>query len=278
MNFRGHYEELLLAIKNRGAEELNERTGAVVHVGHPRSFTLELFDGLLPVCGVRKVFPRTAAAEVAWFLQGDPKADFIAGYAPIWDKFLEEDGTVNGAYGPRWRSHFGRDQLGDAIEALVASPSDRRIYISTWDPAVDGLGRPSKCVPCPVGFTLSVTAGRLSSTLLIRSSDVFVGLPYDVMGHALLMSAIQASLAMRGVAEDGLGYLQVCLAHPHLYDVHLPMVKEAFAGAPSDDSFQMPGYTVNWIASYPDSYVGAVQSLAAGVAQPSYSCRPELIV
>jgi len=280
MSFREHYSRLVQHIGDVGAEEVNERTGAVIHVGRPSSFTLDLMDGMLPVCGIRKTFPRSAAAEVAWFLQGEKDVDFIRGYAPLWDKFVEEDGrTVAGAYGHRWRRHFGRDQIADAEAALIANPSDRRVFISAWDPAQDGLGRPSKNVPCPVGFTLSVTAGRLSSTLLIRSSDVFVGLPYDVMGHALLMKAIQVDLEATGVAPEGLGYMQVSLAHPHVYDVHVPMLREAFAGSPSDSSIALPSdWGVGRIGLDPHGYVARVAEAAKHIQQPSYHCRPEVMV
>lgn len=286
MTFRPIYEELLMGLLRRGHLETNARTGAAIRVADPCSFTLDLSDGKLPVCGIRKTFPRTAAAEVAWFLLGRKDAGFIRRYAPIWDKFLEDDGeTIAGAYGYRWRNHFGRDQIADAIQALDANPSDRRVFISAWDPGQDGLGRPSKNVPCPVGFTLSITDGRLNSTLLIRSSDVFVGLPYDVMGHALLMQAVLSSLNVLRLGRAShapqplkLGCMQVSLAHPHLYEVHREMAEGALAACPSDETIVMPDWGVKRIVSIPEAYVEQVNQLAGRVVRkPEYSCRPEVV-
>ncbi len=281
--FRHHYHQLLVDLMDEGTPEHNARTGHTIRVGNPTSFVLDLEDGRLPVCGIRKTFPRTAAAEVAWFLQGRKDVTFIRDYAPIWDAFVEDDGhTVAGAYGHRWRNHFGRDQIGDAVKALIDNPSDRRVFISAWDPGLDGLGKPSKNVPCPVGFTLSITGGRLNSTLLIRSSDVFVGLPYDVMGHALLMAAFMATINKareeRMMQPLTLGKMQVSLAHPHLYEVHLVMANAALISPPSDDTIIMPTWGLRRIVAIPDAYVAEVKTRQDTMTQPPYMCRPELVL
>jgi thymidylate synthase len=272
--FRLQYEELLMRLLNRGHVETNRRTGVRVAVGEPTSFSLDLSDGRLPVCGIRRMFPRTAAAEVAWFLQGFQHVGFIKGYAPIWDKFVEDDGTtIEAAYGYRWRDHFGRDQIENAIHCLTVDPSDRRVFVSAWDPAQDGLGRPAKNVPCPVGFTLSITAGQLNSSLLIRSSDVFVGLPYDVMGHALLMQAVRHSIG----GELGLGTMHVTLAHPHVYERHWSMANLALAAKPCDETIVMPDWDVQLIEADPHGYVAEVARRAKAHEQPDFHCRPEVV-
>lgn len=254
-------------------EEVNERTGARINVlANPAHFNLDLSDGLLPLCGVRKTFPRTAAAEVAWFLLGSKDVSFIREYAPIWDKFVEEDGTtVAGAYGHRWREHFGRDQVTDALEALRDNPTDRRVVVMAWDPGRDGLGRPSKNVPCPLGFTLSVVNGRLNSAIVLRSSDVFVGLPYDVMGHALLMAAVAVSLGV------SLGVMSVTLAHPHLYQVHEEMALQALRTVDPLSTMALPSCGVEAIENDPHGYVAKVAARARHVVQPDFMCRPEVV-
>jgi thymidylate synthase len=278
--FTHFYTALLQEIVHYGVPETNARTGHEILVQAAHSFTLDLSLGILPVCGIRRTFPRSAAAEVAWFMSGSQDVSFIREYAPLWDKFVEDDGvTIEAAYGYRWRSAFGRDQITDALHALSRNPSDRRIYISAWDPAEDGLGNPGKNVPCPVGFTLSITDGRLNSTLLIRSSDVFVGLPYDIMGHALLMKAMQRSLVVKGGLEDlRLGDMHVTLAHPHFYNVHGPLFAKAMESRHSDRSFYMPDYTVEEITAAPHAYVKKVADLAKAVdVRPEYHCVPEVV-
>jgi thymidylate synthase len=281
-SFRAQYSSLLADLLDSTDVETNRRTGVAVRVLDPCSIAVDLSAGLLPVCGIRRTYPKTAAAEVAWFLLAKQDVSFIRKYAPIWDKFVEDDGqTVAGAYGHRWRKHFGRDQIGDAIETLIDDPTNRRVFISAWDPAADGLGRPSKNVPCPVGFTLSITGKRLNSTLLIRSSDVFVGLPYDVMGHALLLKAIQTSINNRALCRDRiqLGTMQVSLAHPHLYEVHTAMAEKALSSEPCDATIDMPEWGVRRIGTLPDEYVALVAGLDKELtARPEYSCRPEIVL
>ena len=274
--FRHAYEHLLSRLLSRQAHrEVNARTGVGIRAIEPTSFAIDLSTGQLPVCGVRKTYPKSAAAEVAWFLTGSKNVTFIRQYAPLWDKFVEDDGeTVAGAYGFRWRRQFGRDQIQDAVQTLRDDPTNRRVYVSAWDPAEDGLGRPSKNVPCPLGFTLSILDGKLNSVLAIRSSDVFVGLPYDVMGHAFLMAAFASSLGV------GLGTMHVTLAHPHLYEVHVDQALEALGGQTGDDTMGLPSWSIHDIDTNPHAYVHDVMTEAGRTNAgrgPAYHCKPEVV-
>lgn len=269
--------------------ELNVRTGTrVAVIPGGVSFSLDLSDRLVPTCGLRKTFPRVAAAEIAWYISGEQDATWMTQQAPIWDKFVEPlkrlrlDALghpysetfqgVKAAYGYRWRNHFERDQLREAIDALKRNPSDRRIVISAWDPSEDGLmSEGQKNVPCPAMFTLNVLDGRLHSTMLLRSSDVFVGLPYDVLGHALLMDAIATEL------EVGLGIMHFTLAHAHLYEVHWALAQECLRQTPVAPALSMPAWSVSEIEVARDEYVATVARHARRVEWPKYNPRPEVV-
>lgn len=272
--------------------EHNERTGRAIHVGRGgTSFRVDLADGSLPTCGLRRTFPRTAAAETAWYLKGDRDLTWLRQYAPIWDKFAEtikvptyEDDVYTGdesyqgitaAYGYRWRRHFKRDQLGLAIEALRKNPSDRRVLVAAWDPSQDGLGAERQMnVPCPDSFTFSITEGELHSTMRLRSSDVFVGLPYDVMGHALLVDAVAKSIGVRP------GVLQFSISHAHLYDTHWAMAEECIAKAALgfEPALPLPGWSVEQIVEQPDAYVAQVTTDSKAVDWPLYAPRPDVVL
>ncbi len=297
-----------------GPVETNERTGVKVKVGRGgTSFRVDLSDGLLPTIGFRKTFPKSAAAEIAWYLQGQQDATFIRKYAPLWDKFVEaipfdvnggdlhapvpeslccdkipvetlgsgevrfERGPayfhgVQAAYGYRWRNHFGRDQIRLAVDALRKDPTDRRVYISAWDPAEDGLGEVGqRNVPCPTSFTFSVMNGELHSSFFLRSSDVFVGLPYDVMGHALLMDAIAHELRIRP------GIMHVTLAHAHLYEHHWDLTVEALKQEPVVPAMQLPGWNLSQIERAPDDYVLRYADEAKQFTWPTFNPKPEVI-
>lgn len=286
--FSGYYAALLQALLH-APTEVNERTGTRIAVlSGGVSFGLDLSDNILPSCGLRKTYPKVAAAEVAWYLSGEQDATWMTSHAPIWDKFIEpleelritSEGRpyttnfqgVAAAYGYRWRQHFGRDQIALAIDALQRNPTDRRVLVSAWDPEEDGLGAlDQKNVPCPAMFTLSVTEGMLHSTMLLRSSDVFVGLPYDVLGHALLMDAIATTLGVR------LGVAQFSLAHVHLYEAHWEMARIALTQPRVVPSMPMPCWKIHMIEKDRDSYVALVRDLAKHHTWPVYAPRPEVI-
>lgn len=282
-NFPDIYEELLWKLLKRGVTETNERTGHQVKVfpSGPTSFAIDLSEGELPIPGNRKVFPATAAAELAWMLTGIQDAAFMLKHAKVvWEKFVEpiwqqygpEVPGVKAAYGYRWRRHFGRDQLRLAINALKQNPSDRRIWISAWDPAEDGLGQTGQLnVPCPVGFTLSVVDGKLCSAYMLRSSDVFVGLPYDVMGHAMLMQAIAVEMGIE------LGTMHFTLAHPHLYDSHWEFAEESLK---HKRKLHLPldfGWDVVNIADEPDAFVEVIRNMYKGAPWQDFAPRPDVI-
>lgn len=186
------------------------------------SLKLDLSTDILPIPGNRAYYPKVAAAETAWQLMGTKDPSFMMEHAPrLWEKFIE-DGEIKAAYGWRWRNAFGRDQLIDAIVALYDDPTSRQCWVQAWDPSSDGLGRKGpKNIPCPVGFTLNLDGDRrLHTCVFIRSSDAYVGLPYDVMNYAMLTKAIARTL------EAEAGTLHVTLANVHLYEPHWAMAIE----------------------------------------------------
>lgn len=280
-SFASVYVSLLEELLFQGQQERNERTGhEVSSILGGVSFKLDLSDGKLPVPHNRKVHPKVAAAEVAWFLSGSRDLTWLQKYAKIWNGFVEPDGiTIAAAYGYRWRTHFGRDQIDLAIEALRNNPTDRRINISAWDPHIDGLGaQGQRNVPCPTNFTLSTSVfdgtndRELHSSLFLRSSDVFIGLPYDIMGHTLLMSAIARTLDLR------LGTMHVTLAHAHLYDTHYDVAMRSLNQRNIRPSVDLPAFDVIGIMARPDEYVAEMEALAKESKWPVFNPKVEVVL
>ncbi len=276
------YQDLLSRLLTFGVEERNQRTGATIRILRGgESFKLGLGGSILPTCGLRKTYPHVAAAELAWCLLGHDHVRWLTGHTKVWDQFAEWDasptrqhnpGHMDAAYGYRWRYKFGRDQLQLAINALRKDPSDRRIWISSWDPSEDGLGAPDqKTVPCPVGFTLSIVDGYLDSTFLLRSSDTFMGLPHDVARHAYLMKALACTLKVTP------GVMQVSVAHPHLYDKHFALAERCLAMDIIEPAFGMPYKTIDDIVARPDEYVKLERETAKMVTWPTYSPKVSVV-
>lgn len=299
--FHEAYRGLLSEIMNQGVTEENARTATKIKMlqgGH--SFKLDLTNGRLPVAGNRRYYPHIAAAETAWQFMGTKNAHFVLKYAPkLWSKFVTEEtdgaGTavkkLETAYGYRWRVEFGRDQLALALRELKDNPTNRQLFISAWDPRSDGLGGPQpKNIPCPIGFTVSRFQDDLHMSVFIRSSDVFVGLPYDVMAYSLTADAIAATVGLRPAS------LHVTLAHPHLYKPHWNATKACLTGDWSagewreakefadastswadDAEPSLPGWSIPMIEGDPDSYLDVVKQLTRRTRQNSWDPCPEVI-
>jgi thymidylate synthase len=265
---------------------------------------------------LRKFYPATAAAEAAWFIMAEQDSTWIKKYCPIWDDFVEDDGkTIKAAYGYRWRKHFGRDQLADLISALFVNPSDRRTVLCAWDPGDDGLmNHGTKNVPCPFAMSFYIVGGKLMMSYFIRSSDLYVGLPYDIYCTAFVMDAIVCELRKRaretlqshdiqGFSEADLdrlvtlsnlttGTLSTTLANPHMYDKHVSLAREALVyyrehsqqylnseimhGQPLAPP--LPGWPLSEIEDNPDAYVEAVRQSFQNCIKSGVSQRPDVAV
>ena len=136
----------------------------------------------------------------------------------IWDSFVE-NGEVSSAYGYRWRSAFGVDQLDVVLKKLTADSSSRHGVIMMWKPDEDLL-KVQKNVPCPVMFTLNIIGGKLSTHLMIRSNDMILGNPTDIAGYALLTHILAQKL------DVDVGTLTVSISNAHIYENHYEIAEE----------------------------------------------------
>jgi hypothetical protein len=113
--------------------------------------------------------------EALWMLDGRNDVAFVASVLPRMQEFSDDGITYHGAYGYRWRVHFGRDQLMDIKDMLMGNHDDRRAVLTMWDPRTD-LNNPScKDLPCNDVVFFKVREGRLNMTVCCRSNDICWG-------------------------------------------------------------------------------------------------------
>lgn len=100
-------------------------------------------------------------------------------------------------YGEQWR-HFNAnvsltsfDQLAWLMEELAENPNSRRLILSSWNPAeMDLMAIP----PCPCFCQFRVMEGKyLDCHVYQRSADMFLGVPFDLVGYGLLLNLIAHS-------------------------------------------------------------------------------------
>ena len=267
--FDEQYMALLRRIYNEGYIEFNARTQTEIKALPQRTLVFNLINHI-PVIGARKIFPHVAAAELAWTLLGTQDTAFIKEYSKMWTKFEDEPGKVIPAYGYRWRHHFGRDQLQGAIDALKKDRSNRQVWVTAWDAAQDGLDNIGhyKNVPCPLGFMLNTIGNKLNMTVVIRSSDTIVGLPYDVMMYTFLLCALSKSIGVPA------GKIFFVLNHAHIYANHYDIAermlrsydKYTIMKRPIDQEFvpqaiPIPQHSIEDIITNPHNYVEDIKLL-----------------
>ena len=258
-NLTQQYRDLLFKVVHEGKKVYNERTGVdtIQYIKEPHVLTMDLANGI-PILGSRKMYPHIAAAETAWQLMGTKDASFINKVAPkLWSKFTDEEGNVDSAYGYRMAFHFGRDQLKDAITMLKAKRSSRQNLVSIWDPRIDGIKTQAN-TPCITSLVLNVEphSNKLRMHVHIRSSDIVVGLPYDMMNYALLHCAICCSTI--GVNKGSISFV---LNNHHIYnlDNHLSVVYRTIAKLDTDFISKVPYFSIHDIIVNPHEYISWVK-------------------
>lgn len=112
--------------------------------------------------------------EGLWMIAGRNDVKWISQFNASIAQFSDDGETFHGAYGHRWRKHFGFDQLGMIAELLRSNPDDRRIVLQMWDPRVD-LARGGKDFPCNTAAKFRIVDGRLDMTVENRSNDMIWG-------------------------------------------------------------------------------------------------------
>ena len=146
------------------------------------------------------VNPAFAIADALWILAGSNDAAVMNFWFPGLPKFAGGGPTYAGAYGHRLRKHFGVDQVKRACEALSSDPKSRQVVLQFWDvltdlPQADGAPR-SADVPCNVMSMLKVRDGRLEWTQVLRSNDLFRGLPNNFVQFTLLQEFMAGWLGL----------------------------------------------------------------------------------
>lgn len=113
--------------------------------------------------------------ESIWMLAGRADATWVEQFNKRMREYAEPySDTIHGAYGRRWRRHFGIDQLKSAHRLLGRDFKTRRAVIGMWSPEYD-LDTSAVDVPCNTHIYLDATLGRLDMTVCCRSNDALWG-------------------------------------------------------------------------------------------------------
>src|ERR1017187_462858 len=144
--------------------------------------------------------PAFAIAEVIWMMNGRDDADFVNRWNSRLADFAGHGLTYEGAYGARLRRRLGLDQIRRVCDALSVDRNSRQAVLQIWDANLDLPGEngipASADVPCNVCSLLKVRSGRLEWTQIMRSNDLFLGMPYNFVQFTFLQEIIAGTLGV----------------------------------------------------------------------------------
>lgn len=187
------YLELLRDVLENGSPRTN-RTGIDSVSVFGRMLKFDLGEGF-PIVTTRKCSFKTAFEETMFFLRGKTQTKELD--IGIWKEntsreFLDsrglnhlEEGDMGKGYGHQIRNFAssGFDQLEHLLEGLKNDPTSRRHVISHWCPhELSETALP----PCHVMHFYSIESNKLNSSFVMRSSDAYLGLPFNIMGFAFI--------------------------------------------------------------------------------------------
>lgn len=157
----------------------------------------------------RKLSYKFMAAEALWILNGSDELDFHHEIRSKLEPYSDDLVHLNGAYGIPFAN-----QVRYCCEKIHEDRDTRQAVINLWKPSP----KPSKDIPCTVAMQFLVRHDTLHCSVFMRSSDVWMGLPYDMFSFTMMAHHVAAN-----VGAD-LGNCCITAGSSHLY-------QKDFAGA-----------------------------------------------
>ena len=124
------------------------------------------------------------------------------------------------------------DQIQNMIDLIKNDPNSRRIIVDAWNPRVTGNAVLGVCHPL---FQVVILNGKLNLVFMMRSSDFFLGAPFNIASYALLahLLAIHTGYEVGELVYEG--------HDVHLYSNHLEQAKLQL----SREAFEFPQIKIN---------------------------------
>ena len=189
-----------------------------------------------PIMTLRRTYWKSAVDELLWIWQ--KKSNRIEDLGShVWDEWAGQDGTIGKAYGYQLgvKHQYAEgefDQVDRVLYDLKNNPNSRRILTNIYN--FDDL-HDMNLYPCAYSMTFNVTGDVLNGILNQRSQDMLTANNWNVVQYAVLMHM------MAQVSGLKVGELIHVIADCHIYDRHIPMVKEML----KNEGFDAPKFSMD---------------------------------
>lgn len=174
-----------------------------------------------PAITLRKTYVKSAIDELLWIWQ--KKSNNIHDLkSHIWDSWADENGSIGKAYGYQLGvKHKYKEGMMDQVDRLIYdlknNPYSRRMLTNIY---VHQDLSEMNLYPCAYSMTFNVTGDRLNAILNQRSQDVLAANNWNVVQYAVLVHMLAQVTGFKP------GELVHVIADAHIYDRHIPIVKE----------------------------------------------------
>ncbi|MCI5597111.1 MAG: thymidylate synthase [Lachnospiraceae bacterium] len=174
-----------------------------------------------PAITLRKTYIKSAIDEILWIWQ--KKSNNVHDLnSHIWDEWADEDGSIGKAYGYQLGvKHQYKEGMMDQVDRVLydlkENPYSRRIMTNLY---VHEDLHEMNLYPCAYSMTFNVTDGRLNAVLNQRSQDVLAANNWNVVQYAALVYMFAQ------VSNLLPGELVHVIADAHIYDRHVPIIRE----------------------------------------------------
>lgn len=214
------YLDLCKDVLENGVEK-TDRTGTGTKSVFGRQLKFDLNKGF-PLLTTKRVHLKSIIHELLWFLSGETNIRYLKDNGVrIWDEWVDENGDLGSVYGSQWRAwetKDGRtiDQITNLIEQIKNNPDSRRHLVSAWNVGeIENMALPC----CHYSFQFYVADNKLSCMFNMRSTDVFLGLPFNIASYAAL------TMMIAQVCDLELGELIYTGGDVHIYSNHIKQVE-----------------------------------------------------
>ena len=177
-----------------------------------------------PILTIRRTAFKSCVDELLWIWQ--KKSNNIHDLnSHIWDSWADENGSIGKAYGyqlgVKHKYKEGEfDQVDRVLYDLKHNPASRRIMTNIYN--FQDLHE-MNLYPCAYSMTFNVTGDTLNGILNQRSNDMLTASNWNVVQYAVLLIMLAQVSGLKA------GELVHVIADAHIYDRHIPLVKEVLA-------------------------------------------------
>jgi thymidylate synthase len=161
----------------------------------------------------RKLNQFIGAVEAAQLVGQTTMPEIVIDRVSAFKQFLDR-GTFHGAYGARISG-----RLDDLATLLRRDPDTRQAVLTIYDSATD-LNANKRDIPCTIAIQFLLRRGLLNMRVMMRSNDLWLGFPYDIVQFAALQAAVAADLDVpMGVYTHAVGSM-------HLYETNFDAARQ----------------------------------------------------